>query len=95
MHILWCLIVVGGLIILAMLNAPPDRAKQAKSRKIALQLRLRAFEREQRIRQNAAAKRCAHELNMLAYDTYRMMLLTALDLDRSASQTPGKQRRCR
>lgn len=65
-----------------------------RRKKAALQQRLQAFQQAQRIRQTAAAKRAACELNMLAHQTAQTMLRVAIGADCKAASSPVKKRRC-
>jgi len=61
-----------------------------RSRRRAARARLQAFERSERIRQTAAAKRQAAEINALAHQTYKAILVAAVEARRKASSGPGK-----
>lgn len=64
-----------------------------RHQKAALQQRLQAFHHAQRVRQTAAAKQAAFELNMRAHQTAQAMLHVALETDGRATKTPAKKRR--
>lgn len=65
---------------------------------LASRQRLQSFEYTERIRQAARAKQASHELNALAHETSRAMLVAALKCQLEArvqeSKRPSNQRRC-
>jgi hypothetical protein len=82
MHpIWWFLIVVALILLVAHWNAFRADALRSRSQKRAMQ-RLRKFEQEQRVRQQAAVMRRTREINALAHDTCQAMLQAAIEAQR-------------
>lgn len=72
--------------------------KRQKAQRLALRRRLQACEYTERIRQSAKVKLAAQELNALAHETSRAMLVAALRCQLEAgvreSKGPADQGRC-
>ena len=87
------IICIGGLILLGIGVLAEVLERLERRHKAELKQRLQAFHNAQRIRQTAAAKQAAFELNMCAYRTAQAMLLAAIEADCEAATTPAKKRR--
>ncbi|MHB1341011.1 MAG: hypothetical protein ACYCX5_04535 [Coriobacteriia bacterium] len=87
MHpIWWFLIVIVLILLIAPWNGFRDDALGSRSRKLAMEQRLRRFEQEQRVRQQAAVMQRTRELNARALKTCRAMVLEALEAQREESE---------
>lgn len=97
-HTWWFLIAVALIILVAAWNVFRDDALHSRSQKLAMQRRLRRFEQEQRVGQQAAVMRRTREINALAHETCRTMLNAALEAqfeaEVEASKSPKYQHRC-
>jgi hypothetical protein len=77
----WFLIVVALILLIAYWDAFRADAVRPRSRKRAMQ-RLRRFEQEQRMRQQAEVMRRTREINALAHDTCQAMMQAAIEAQR-------------
>jgi hypothetical protein len=77
----WFLIVVALILLIAHWNAFRASALRSRSQKRAMQ-RLRKFEQEQRVRQQAEVMRRTREINALAHDTCQAMMQAAIEAQR-------------
>jgi len=77
----WFLIVVALILLFAHWNAFRDGVLRSRSQKRAMQ-RLRRFEQEQRVRQQATVMRRTRKINALAHDTCQAMMQTAIEAQR-------------
>lgn len=77
----WFLIVVALIFLFAYWDAFRADAFRSRSRKRAMQ-RLRKFEQEQRMRQQAEVMRRTREINALAHDTCQAMMQAAIEAQR-------------
>jgi hypothetical protein len=85
------IICIGGLIVLSIGVLADVLERRELRHKAELQQRLQAFQQAQRIRQTAAAKRAAFELNMLAHQTAQTMLRVAIEADCKPAKTCRKK----
>lgn len=94
MHpIWWFLIIVVVLILLFEVgDAVEEIIQQSRAEKrAAMQRRLRKYEAEQRVRQQAEVMRRTREINRMAHDTCQAMLRAALDAERKELEDPDKR----
>jgi hypothetical protein len=77
----WFLIVVALVLLIARWNAFRANALRSRSQKRAMQ-RLRKFEQERRMRQQAEVMRRTREINALAHDTCQAMMQAAIEAQR-------------
>jgi len=79
----WFLIIAGVVIFLTFpWNAFWEDVRRSKSQKLAMERKLRKFEAEQRVRQQAAVMQRTREINALAHRTCQAMVQAAMEAQR-------------